>query len=403
MPSDVTRVALVLDNLGVGGTELNTLKTSRALRERGVQPVLFHLQPDGPLATSFDEEGVPRVHVPVHPISSGRLIGDASRLAREARRAGVALLHTQDVYSNTIAILASRIAGLPHVASQRWTTAVPSRLVDTGHRLAMSLADAVVVNSSAVAAHATARMIRRHDRVFVVPNIVEDRVFAGTAESERARLREEYGLPETATVIVTVARLSPVKDHRTLLAAVAQVRTDGVDARLVLVGDGPLRAELQAEAARLGIADAVTFAGESRDVRGWLSAGDLACLTSVTEGFPNAIVEAMAAGLAVVATRAGGIPDVVEHMRTGLLAAVGDVPAIARHLRTLATNTSLRRQLAAAGRSLVESRHTSRAAGEVLLSAYATALRRRHRELHLPEAGETASAPLALPLPVRRR
>jgi len=101
---------------------------------------------------------------------------------------------------------------------------------------------------------------------------------------------------------------------------------------LVLIGDGPLRGDLQARAARLGIAERVFFAGWRDDVPAWLSALDVLAMTSITEGLCTTILDAMAAGVPVVATAAGGIPELVADGQTGYLAPVGDVAAIARHL-----------------------------------------------------------------------
>jgi glycosyltransferase involved in cell wall biosynthesis len=136
--------------------------------------------------------------------------------------------------------------------------------------------------------------------------------------SERWRVRRALGIDDDTFVVISVARLDPVKDLATLLDAFALVRRRVPHSRLLIVGDGPDRATLAANAACLDLADSVTFIGYRSDVQSLLPSADLYVNSSITEGISITILEAMAAGLPVVATAVGGTPEVVDRT-TGLL------------------------------------------------------------------------------------
>ncbi|MGQ0721230.1 MAG: glycosyltransferase [Candidatus Eiseniibacteriota bacterium] len=191
----------------------------------------------------------------------------------------------------------------------------------------------------------------------------------------RAPARARLSLPPDRFVIGTVARLDPVKDHAALLEACATIRAAVPSAHLVLVGDGPERAALERRAGELGVLEAVTFAGSRADARLLLPGFDLYVNSSRYEGVSLTIIEAMAAGLPVVATRVGGTPEVIDDGRTGVLVPPGDPSALAAAAVDLARDPSRRRLLAAAARDEAERRF----ALERMLEEYAAVYRGEHR------------------------
>jgi len=168
-------------------------------------------------------------------------------------------------------------------------------------------------------------------------------------------IRTALRIPENATVVTTVARLAPPKDFHTLLDAVRRIRRP---IRLLLVGDGELRPDVEREIARCGIADRVLLLGERRNVPAILKASDIFVLSSRKEGMPQAIIEAMFAGLPVVATRVGGVPELVTAGKTGYLVPVGSAAAIADAVDGLADDPELRHRLGDAGRLRARERFT---------------------------------------------
>lgn len=155
--------------------------------------------------------------------------------------------------------------------------------------------------------------------------------------------------------ILNVGRLVGVKGHAVLLEAIALVRRQGVDVRATIVGDGPLRASLRERAHELGIEDVVDFPGSvgQDDIAAYYRDADLFCLSSLREGVPVVLMEAMASGVPVVATRITGIPELVEHEVTGLLVAPGRAEPLADAIMRLSRHHDLCDRLAAAGRERV--------------------------------------------------
>ncbi|MEP7118783.1 MAG: glycosyltransferase family 4 protein [Acidobacteriota bacterium] len=170
-----------------------------------------------------------------------------------------------------------------------------------------------------------------------------------SAERRRGELRAELQVGE-APLVGIVARLVPIKAHEVFLAMAARVRQTYPTAVFLIVGDGELRGSLEQRARDLGLADAVRFLGWRADMDRLYADLDVVALTSRNEGSPVALIEAMAAGTAVVSTAVGGVADVVEHGVTGLLAPMDDDAALAAHVVTLLGDRELGRQLGQRGR-----------------------------------------------------
>ena len=183
--------------------------------------------------------------------------------------------------------------------------------------------------------------------------------------------------PATAAVpltLLSVGRLRPPKDFTTLVRAVAALPAGS--ARLRIAGDGPGRADLEAEIARLGLGQAVALLGTRPDVDELLAASDVFVLSSASEGLPMSVLEAMAAGLPVVASAVGGVPELVRDGETGLLVPPGDAAALGAALARLVADPALAGRLGAAGRRLVERDFSVARCRQAHLDAYRAALRR---------------------------
>jgi glycosyltransferase involved in cell wall biosynthesis len=188
-----------------------------------------------------------------------------------------------------------------------------------------------------------------------MPNPVDHEQFAPCAPEERREVRRSLGLSEDARVVLFVGRLAPEKELPSVLRAFVDVRAEHHGARLVLIGDGPVRAALEELARRLCIADSVTFTGrlEVTDVVRWLRASDVFALVSSNEGFPCSLAEAMCAGLPCVVSNIPGNAQLIEPMETGLLTRTGDPKSIAAALGRLLGDEPLCKSLGAAGRERV--------------------------------------------------
>jgi glycosyltransferase involved in cell wall biosynthesis len=191
------------------------------------------------------------------------------------------------------------------------------------------------------------------ERVGVIYNGIDLGPFAA-ARDDRQSVRREMGVGDDDFVILQVARLDYLKDHATAVRTLAEVVPCRPDVRLVLVGEGPELNAIQELVSRHKLEPHVRLLGLRKDVARLLPGADLFLLTSISEGIPLTVIEAMATGLPVVSTRVGGLPEVVEEGRTGLLESAGDHTALARAVCKLAGEPALRREMGRLGRERAE-------------------------------------------------
>ncbi len=263
-------------------------------------------------------------------------------LARLLRRDRPAALLLHDPHAVTAGLVASRLAGRTALVAVR---RVDFPLRGPFSRAKYAACDRVIVASRAIAAVVEAGGVRAQ-RLRLVYEGVPDRV---AAPGGRAAL-EALGVPPDAPVVGNVAALTGHKDHATLVAAMALLRARVPEARLVIAGEGELRPALEEQARALGLGDRVVFAGFRHDLDRVFPAFSVFCLSSRLEGLGTSLLDAMAFGLPVVATAAGGIPEAVEDGVTGRLVPPRDAPALADALAELLRDEARRRAWGAAGR-----------------------------------------------------
>jgi glycosyltransferase involved in cell wall biosynthesis len=365
------RVAFCIDNMNVGGTELNALRTARHLLERGVGLSVFSLSSEGPLLQRYAE-----LEVPVHVLPIESLYGRTAwrygrELARTLRHERTQVLHAHDLYSNVFAAPWSRLAGAAFIASRRWWKGPARRVQRWANRCSYALADRVLANSPAVGELLTTTERVRPSKVIVVPNFLEEEAFETPPPGWREGLARELALPEERLVIGIVASLSPIKDHATLLQAVATMVADWPQLHVVLVGDDRgRRSQLEALTAELELQERVHFAGQRPAAPSLHHLFDVSVLTSTSEGMPNSIIEAMAAGRPVVATSVGAVKDAIADGITGVLVPPRDVQALRSQLNLLLGDPRRRNLLGAAGRKKARAQYSVAAAIEPLLGTY---------------------------------
>ena len=263
--------------------------------------------------------------------------GFVGRIAARLTGARV-VLHTYhgSVFQGYFGARESRL----YVAIERWLARLSTRLIaitPSGRRELVDLG------------------IARNEKIVEIPLGLD--LAPLRAGPDRAAAREALGLPAGAPVVGIVARLVPIKDVGTFLRAVARVAETHPDLVALLAGDGSERAALEALAASLGIADRCRFLGFQADVPRIYATLDVLALTSLNEGSPVSVIEAMTAGCAVVATSVGGVPDVVRTEETGLLVPARDPEAVAGAFRRLLDSPELRARLGRAAAAAVYPRY----------------------------------------------
>lgn len=373
-------VVFVLDTMRVGGSELNAVRTAELLDRKRFDLRVVCFNGEGPLTARYTAMGVPVVTMPLDSLYGRRMATSGWRFARYVRRERIQIVHAHDMYSNVFTTPWARLARAPVViASRRWWHSLPNAKLQLGNRMAFQMATAVLANSPQVARSVVERDGVPAARVWTVTNFVDDRAFDVLSAEQRTARRVGWGIPSGAVVIGCVARLVPVKDHATLIHAFAQLRQATPNVHLVLIGDGESRPALEAQTVTEGVRDHVTFAGELRGGENHHRAFDVSVLCSHSEGFPNSLVEAMAAGVPIVATRVGGIVDAVADGDNGLLVPVQGAAELTGALRQLATDAPLRERMGDIGRTRARERYTAREAVKSLENMYETLLRENGR------------------------
>jgi glycosyltransferase involved in cell wall biosynthesis len=277
---------------------------------------------------------------------------DAGALAAIIREARPDLVHALMYQAIQLCRFVKRRSGVPFrlVSSPRVnyrTRSIWSLLVD---RWLRGADDLLIAESEASRDFLTRRLGYAAERVRTVHNGVELPEVPSAAERKRARL--QLGLREDETLLLAMGRLDEQKGPRVLVEAAARLKR-GRKPRCAIIGDGPWRDRLRAQVARLGLQRVVQLPGERGDVRSWLSAGDIFVLPSLWEGLPNALLEAMALGLPVAASRVDGVCEAVADGRDGLLVPPGDPAALAQALASLMDDAGLRLRLGRAARARV--------------------------------------------------
>ena len=337
-PRDDGRIHVVfcLDNFGVGGTELNAVRLAEQLDRSRFRLSVAALQASGPLRARYAEAGVP-VHVfPLRSLYGASAVHQGLRFARFLAQERADIVHSHDIYNNLFATVWARIAGVPGViASRRWW----HTLNRPAHRIACAvgyrLADRVLANCDAVGESLVQDERIPADRVVVVSNFVDESAFEPVSRSKREELLAAFGVPRDAVVVGVVARLNPIKDHASLIRAIGTLAPRWPQLHLVVVGRGATRDELGRLVAELGLTERVHFVGLQPQKPNPHALFDLSVLPSRSEGFPNVVLEAMAAATAVVATAVGGTRDAVIGGETGLLVPPGDPQALAIAIESL--------------------------------------------------------------------
>ncbi len=339
--SRVRVVHLVL-SLDVGGLEKVVLNLTHLATQDVFEARVLCLQGPGVLAPQLAARGVIVESLDCPDLPKGRTL---FRLIQHLRRLRPHILHTHNAGPHLFGAVAARAAGIPVVVHTKHSRNQPGRLRSVAwNRLATALSDCIVSVSEATAEAARCVEHVPAHKLRVIRNGIDLAAFPA---------RAHFTGPERRPAI-HVARLQQIKDQPTLLRAVRLVVDAEPAFQLMIVGDGPARAELRALSKHLELDGHVQFLGERDDVSDLLASASLFVLSSLSEGLPVSLLEAMATGLPAVATDVGGNREIVVPGETGLLVPAESPPALADAMRTLWADPDRARRLGAAGRQRVE-------------------------------------------------
>jgi len=368
------RVMLFTDSFRRGGTERQFVRLVRGIDRNRYDILVACLQRRGPLLSEVESLGVSIVEFPINSLYNFRAAKQFVQLVQFMRREQIQIMHAFDFYTSVFAVPAARVAGVPVVlASRRELLNLRSPWQQRAIRIATRLATGVVVNSCAAGRDLDSLKSGSRRRIEVLPNCIDLQEFE--PRLSRGQVRREFGLSARSIVIGALGNLRPEKDLETFLFAARGI-LDAIPAvQFLIVGDGPGANKLKRLADDLHLSAALQFLGERSDVPDLLAALDILMISSYSESFPNAILEAMSMGKPVIATNVGGIPELVEEGETGFLVPPKDPMAIADRALSLCRDSARRLRMGQAARARVESNFTVKDVTAKLEGIYGRSLR----------------------------
>jgi len=356
----MSRILYVITELDVGGAEKALVALATRLNRAAHRPEAACLAGEGPLAAALADEGVPVHFLRARGWWDARALWRLRRLIRKADIVHAFLYHAN--MAARLAAVGTRVAAVVCSARVAERSRPGRRRIEC---LTHRLVDAEVCVSAGVRDYMARGGFPRR-KLVVIPNGVDAAEFAGRDTAFKSTL----GLAPDQPLVTTIGRLHEQKGMDAFVRAAASVRRARPECRFLIVGSGPLEGRLRAMAKGLGLGEALTFLGHCDDVPAVLRATDVFVLASLWEGMPNVVLEAMAAGAPVVATRVEGTEDLVEHGATGLLVMPRDLPSLVSAVLRLLDEPEAARRLADAAQARVREHFTL------------DAMVRRHEELY---------------------
>jgi glycosyltransferase involved in cell wall biosynthesis len=341
------RILFVTDQLLIGGAERQLIEMCKRFDRDRFELFLFCTVAGGHLQREFEELGV------VVHIGGGRfrpVVAQVCRLARFITKQRIDVVHSWLWYSNVISYMATRLS-----RQAVWILAVHGIHINFGKRHAF-----VEKLTNAAADHITTISNYNHRILLEEQRIDRDKVtviyngISTASDLGDSGTAGDMQIPGAGKLVGCIANFGNEKGHNFLIEAMALVAEQVPDLKMLLVGDGPLRPQIEAEIADQGLWDRIVLLGRRDDVPRLLTELDFTVLPSLLEGMPVSIIEAMAAGLPVVASNVGGIPEVVVDGETGLLVEPGQPELLAAAIVRLANDAELRAEMGAKAYRRVE-------------------------------------------------
>lgn len=356
----------MVQSLGHGGCERDAAKLAVSLDRDKFEPRIGVMRAGGFRLAEVQAAGIPTEHFPVSSFMKPSLFKAARQFGKYVSQNAIQIVHAFDVPSDIFAGIASRVYGVPRLItaqlSYRELVAPRERML---LRLADRLSDAVVVNSNAVGDSLNRDYRIPRDKIFLCYNGINSQDFYP------AKVQRPGSLKDASIVIGSVCVMRPEKRMDWLVQSFADVHNKNPGARLLLVGSGPETTKLQALATELEITEKVIFVPGQAQIADWLRAIDIYVNASVSESFPNALLEAMACGCCVIGSAVGGIPELIDHGKTGLTFATESRDSLTEALSRVLRNAELRESMRQQGSVVAHERFSMSNTADRMQSLYA--------------------------------
>jgi L-malate glycosyltransferase len=347
------------------GGQAQVLNLCKGLQTRDIRQILA-APPESPLLTRAMQAGIPVAAVNMHGEFD---LFAARKLKKLIWTQGVSLVHTHDAHAHALACLAAP-RHLPIAVSRRVDFAISKNWFSRRKYFDKRVSYLSISNG-------VADVLKRGgipaEKIYLVPSGVDATRF--TYQVPREKMREEFGIPNDAPVIGTIGSLVDHKGHQYLIDAAPRVLERYPNARFILVGDGNLEQTLKTQVTNRQLQASFVFTGRRNDVETFLSSFDVFALSSHLEGLCTSVIDAQLFALPVAATRTGGVPDLVIHEQTGLLAEPKNPAALADAILRLLDTPTLAKRLGKAGRDHALAGFTAEKTVEKTIAAYAAIMK----------------------------
>lgn len=365
-------LALMIETVGLGGAEMVVLRLAQELRDRGhtVHPVVPQGH-DGWLLDRFRESGF---EWQTYDLRSPIDFGLPARLAGTLAELGVQVAHSHEFVMAVYGAAAAKRLGIPHVVTMHGNQEMTRRFRRrVALRWSLRNSSATVAVSDDTRRHLVEALGVRRESIGVVHNGLPVRA------GDRAAARAELGVAPHELLLLSVGSLIPRKGHAVLIEALSDPALAGQRWKLAIAGQGEERPRLEALIRERGLEGRASLLGPRNDIPDLQAAADVFVMPSLWEGLPLAVLEAMFASNAIVATGISGIPEVIVDGETGLLAEPGDVASLRRALSRVMSDAALRERLGSAAARLASTRHTMKAMADEYERLYRRDLARASR------------------------
>jgi glycosyltransferase involved in cell wall biosynthesis len=365
------RILYIIDSLNIGGAEMLLLSMLRGYQAQHHDLCVAYFT-HGPLYDDIRSLNIPVHRLSTHGLADPRAVLRTLALIRDWKPE---VVHTHLIKSDLVGQVAAALASVPvRVSSvhsinpwrkKRVLSAISRRIASRTHAF-IAVTEEVSEYTMRWSGYPAHKMV-------VIDNGVDLNRFDPSTVAPLDIISALRNAPDSL-LIGMIGRLQPPKGHDVLLRAAADVLAACPQIRFVIIGDGPLRPQIEAQRSALGLDDQVILTGLERDIPGALAALDMVVFPSIWEGLPVALLEAMAMQLPIVATTVGGIPDVLAGERGGLLVPPSDPPALAAALIRLLRDAELRQALGSQAREIIEKRYSAAIMQQRVLALYQSIL-----------------------------
>lgn len=374
------RIAFILGQLRQGGAEQQIYHLLCNLDRSRFVPIIISL---GPKPEEYWTRPIRDLDIPLWHFkrSLGRL-GRTIQIARLLRQENIQIVHSWFYHTNFYASLAGRLSNVPvRLGSLRGSFKRLSRYTLV-YWLGCWGVDAFITNSS-VAASELLECRRPRAKIEVVPNGVA--IPPEVSQDEVAQLKVELGFDKNDLLVGTIGRLDLNKNHQMLLKVFSKLTHKWDELRLVVIGDGPLKPQLLKEIETLRLSNKIRLPGALPHAAQYLPALEIVCLSSLNEGMPNMIMEALAAARPVVSTHCGSIGELVEHGRTGYVVPENDVEKMSWYIDSLLADPDMLCQMGNKGRKTMHDKFSINLMTSRMMKIYEQVFRERYKRFKKPK------------------